>query len=55
MKGFNAPFNHRPNPLGTSRRQIYLKSEVNDTDGIFQENRLCTTFRRHELLRWAWL
>ena len=24
MKGFNAPFNHRPNPLGTSRRQNWL-------------------------------
>ena len=25
-----------------------------ETYGI-QKNRLCTTFRRHEMLRWAWL
>ena len=29
---------------------VYLKSEVNDTDG-YSRNRLCTKFRRHEMLR----
>ena len=30
MKAFNAPFNHRPNPLGTSRRQYF-------SDGITED------------------
>ena len=35
MKGFNAPFNHRPNPLGTSRRHFFSSGKNIPKSGNF--------------------
>ena len=39
MKGFNAPFNRRPNPLGTSRRQnYYLPGDLENQISAFVDH-----------------
>ena len=43
MKGFNAPFNRRPNPLGTSRRHKYVFVHADICDG----DAMASTFREH--------